>query len=260
MARKKPTRKKPTRKNIDAAPGMMQAVQSYLSGSGSGRRNVSVEELIALAEQRLDSEDAKRAFEEHVAASRPGTVGAAKLVTAADAIEDEDLLLDLARRGFMEALRSHAIQRRINDDASDALEAVANIQAAERWSSPDDRYPDAWIVAEFGDALGVNGVLLNDDDKVPERPSDFVLTDHGGRVPTTEEIIDPRTIAKTVASSIGIPDGEQIIEEILRKKNPGGIAVSVGGETEVWMKEVADEEEFPVVTANTPRRGARRAR
>ncbi len=236
MARKKPVRRK------NAEP----------------RRNVSVDELIALAEQRLDSEDAKKAFEDHVTASTPGTVGAAKLVTAADAIEDEDLLLDLARKGFMEALRSHTMRRRINDDASDALDTVANNQAAEAWSSPDDRYPGAWIVAEFGDSLAVNGELLNDDDKVPERPNDFVLTDRGGRVPTTEEIVDPKAIARTVASNIGVPSGEQIVEEILRKENPHGIPVSVSGETEVWMKEV--EEEFAVVAANTPRRGARRTR
>lgn len=260
MARKKPAQKKPARrKNIDAAPGMMDAVRAYVGGER--KRNVSVDELIALAEQRLDSEDAKKAFEDHVARATPGTVGAAKLVTAADAIEDEDLLLDLARRGFLEALRSHTLRRRINDDASDALEHVANNQAAETWSSKSDQYPDAWILAEFGDALAVNGVLLNDDDKVPPRPDDFVLTDHGGRVPTTEEIIDPRSIARAVASSIGFPDGEQVVEEILRKENPHGIPFSVGGETEVWMKEVADEsdEELAVVAVN-PRRSARRTR
>jgi len=245
MAPKKPAKKKPTKKqNFDAPREMMRAVQSYVAGDGGPNRNVSVEDLIALAEERLDSEAARKSFEALVSRMKPGTVGAAKLVTAADALEDEDLLLDLARKGFLEALRSHTMRHRIVEEARDAVEDVANRQAAVGWSSPDDRFPDAWTIAEFADAIAVNGAILNDDDKIPDRPENYVLTNHGGRVPAAEEVVHPASIASAVRMALGVetPGSERMIDEILDEVSPNGIPVSVSGETEVWMDPRGTEE------------------
>lgn len=216
MARRKPTAR---RRNSDS------------------KRNVSVEVLIALAEQRLDSPEARKAFDEHVSSTSPGTIGAVKLVRAADAIEDEDLLLDLARKGFLEAFDSHTLRRRVLDEANDAVDEHADRRAAQGWSAPDENYPDAWTIAEFGSSVAVNGELLGDDDKIPERPDGFVLTNFGGSIPETEVTLDPRAIAPDVASRLNVSgrDIEKKIGDVLAEDNPGGIPVSVSGETEVWM-------------------------
>lgn len=216
MARRKPTAR---RRNSDS------------------KRNVSVEVLIALAEQRLDSPEARKAFDEHVSSTSPGTIGAVKLVRAADAIEDEDLLLDLARKGFLEAFDSHTLRRRVLDEANDALDDHADRKAAQGWSSPDDNYPDAWTIAEFGSSVAVNGELLGDDDRVPERPDGYVLTNFGGSITATEVILDPRLIAPDVASRLNVTGSEleKKIGDILAEGSPGGVPVSVSGETEIWM-------------------------
>ena len=269
MAKKKPAQKKPARtsaarrpkhRNSDetiraleravaegdtSAIARLAAARLRAGYADDGKRNVSVDDIIALAEQRLDSEEAKKAFDDFISSVSQGTIGAAKLVTAADMIEDEELLLELVRKGFLEALQSHTMRRRIADEARDALEEVANNQAAVGWSSPDDRWPDAWTVAEFGEAIAVNGTLLNDDDRVPEKPANYVLTNRGGRVPTTEEIVHPTAISGAVLRGLGVSvsGADKIVVDILSEDNQHGIPTSVSGETEVWMSETSAKDE-----------------
>lgn len=233
MARKKPG-KAVRRKNETTALVRIQDAK---------QRNVSVKDLAALAEGRFDSGEAAAAFEEKVASYRPGTVGAAKLVTAADALEDEDLLLGLAGRGILEALRSNTMRQRIADEVlqlrdDGVLQDVANAQAAVGLSSPDE-YPGAWIIAEFGDAIAANGTLLNDDDKIPDRPESFVLTDRGGNVPDMIEYVHPTTIVGDVLRGLGVSgsDAEKIVLEVLLDEHQHGIPVRVSGTTEIWMDE-----------------------
>lgn len=214
------------------------------------KRSVSIEALIALAEQRLDSDEAKKSLDNYVASVSPGTIGANKLVRAADVIEDEDLLLDLVRKGFLEAFESHTLQRRILDDAIEVAGEEAERQAAIDWSRPDDNYPNAWIVAESGSAMAVNGEFMGDDDKVPERPQGYVFTNFGGAIPIAEVVLDPTSLAPGVARRLGVSGStiEKRIGEILLEGNPEGLQVSVSGETEIWMNQdaVGQEVDFEI--------------
>lgn len=202
-------------------------------------KNVSVDKLILLAESRFDSEADREAFESQVVRLTPGTVGAEKLVTAGDALEDGELLLELARRGFVESLRSLTLRARINDEVASVVSEIAECQAAVGWSSADERWPGAWIVAQFGDAIAVNGELLNDDDKTPERPEGYVVTDHGGDVPVSKEIVRTSDVIPSVlrALDVSAPGADAVLLEVLDDEYPHGIPVSVRGATEVWADE-----------------------
>jgi len=122
-------------------------------------------------------------------------------------------------------------------EAESAIEFLANVHAAEAWSTPTDQdlddFGEVYIIADFGGEIAVNGDYYPDYDKIPPVPRGFVFTRRGGRVPTTEEEISLEHVIDLVARELGLR--EVVVGEILQEEYGELIYRSIDGETEFYV-------------------------
>lgn len=141
-----------------------------------------------------------------------------------------------------EKIVDEAILEAFEKVAEDVISGMANEDAAMTWSAQNDNdvdeYGDVWVKAEFGDAVGVNGDLVQND---PDPPEGWEETDRGGRVPSDEVYVSvdsaTRAIADKISKDLGrvIPDG--VVRKIIEDKDwlyREEIAWSASGDTEIW--------------------------
>jgi hypothetical protein len=90
----------------------------------------------------------------------------------------------------------------VKQEAEELLEGEANDRAAEGWSQVtddlnDDYEGEVWIMATSGDAVAVNGEASR---QAMKPPRGWVLTDHGGHMPSGEEVeIDKEWLADPIS-------------------------------------------------------------
>ncbi len=131
----------------------------------------------------------------------------------------------------------------------DAEEELANERAAEGWSTPTDEDEmeaggDLYVVAHFGDAVAVNGDLV-EDYAIPEGYED---TYRGGEIPTDEMELEEEHIVDRAIMNM-VKDGlhkKHVIEKDALKREVQKIAdqtyprrfvyTSVSGESEIYAR------------------------
>ncbi len=148
-------------------------------------------------------------------------------------------------RGFVEAVGSNTFAELIKEEAVKSAPPFARRQAAVRWSEPGERYKDAWMLAEFGDAVAVNGKLLSDDDVLPDRDKGYVMVTDPDDTVTSEEQITLETLAQTVAERLGVPNmRDEVLASLQMSEGfQHGVFAKVLGRTEVWLpKDQAEDE------------------
>lgn len=176
---------------------------------------------------------------------KPDTPLALKVVRAADDLENTEALMTLLKAGVVEALTPELV-RELSKLVEPLLLEEANRKAATSWSTPsDDRDKKQWVLAEFGDAIAVNGDLVGDDQKIPTPPDDWEPSDIGGRVPVTEIEVSLDGIVRSMAKDLGLPKGVLTpVEDALGRalRSPSNLAyIMVSGETEVYAPPTKDE-------------------
>ena len=127
------------------------------------------------------------------------------------------------------------------DDISSALESaieeLANMNAAEAWSTPPDdlvdRYGEVWIIAEFGGQYAVNGESVLDGEEIPREPEGYERTREGGDVPAVEGYAYIDTVVDVVARKHNFR--EEDVRAVAEKEGyEEEIPWGVSGNTEVW--------------------------
>lgn len=176
---------------------------------------------------------------------KPDTPLALKVVRAADDLENTEALMTLLKAGVVEALTPELV-RELSKLVEPLLLEEANRKAATSWSTPsDDRDKKQWVLAEFGDAIAVNGDLVGDDQKIPTPPDDWEPSDIGGRVPVTEIEVSLDGIVRSMAKDLGLPKGVLTpVEDALGRalRSPSNLAyITVSGETEIYTPPPKDE-------------------
>lgn len=163
-------------------------------------------------------------------------------------------------RGFLKEVECQALREdkdgfwdcpstedEIRDDvvkmAEGVIENMANDSAAGAWSTPHDddidQFGDVYVVAYFGDSVGVNGnLVLPGDVNVPRG---WEETDRGGRMPSEEEEIDLRSVAEVVAKDLSYDMKREIQQDMVLKilkdeysSNRDYGYTTVSGEVEIW--------------------------
>lgn len=123
-----------------------------------------------------------------------------------------------------------------------AVDDLANQRAAEAWSTPGNQMLDdlgaeedeVWIEAEFGDWIAVNGDLVLPGRPGKKKPGGYVLTDRGGRVPTTEEEVQVGFAVEKVARDLKI--SEDVVQAVADQEGMGEyVYTSVSGDVDVWV-------------------------
>jgi hypothetical protein len=114
----------------------------------------------------------------------------------------------------------------IRQKLEETVEEMANGSAAQTWSTVGDQAADDAAregfdkdsligVAEFGDAVAVNGDIESEKTwagVLAELEKDgYEETDIGGKVPTTEEFVDPASVIRHVAKEMDIE--EDVVEK-----------------------------------------------
>lgn len=169
---------------------------------------------------------------------------AIKVVRAANDLDNTDVLMTLLKAGVVEALTPDLV-RELNKLVEPLVEEEANRKAAQAWSTPAEGEKQ-WVLAEFGDAIAVNGDLLGDDDTIPTAPADWEPSSQGGTVPTTEEEVSLEGIVRSLAKDLGLPKSVlQPVEDALGRVARSAsnlVYVSVSGETEIYVPPTKDEE------------------
>lgn len=147
----------------------------------------------------------------------------------------------------------------IQSKLEETVQRLADAGAAQAWSTIGDREqedarregfdPDSLVyVAEFGDALGVNGDLeLEKTEAGVESELEkegYVMLDRGGRIPTTEEHVSPEHVIRAVAKEMELD--EDIVKEAAAgidwwpKDRYDEIPWSTSGHAYIWGKKDPD--------------------
>ncbi len=160
------------------------------------------------------------------------------------------------------------VDEEIGSKLEETLKNMADMQAAQAWSTPGDEEimkhgRDVWIVAHFGtDGVAVNGdpVLKG---PAPKHPKGYELTRDGGDIPTTEEEVSLEHAIDHVAREMKVP-----VERVNKVAKSLGYTdrmayLDVSGETEVWAPAAgATEDDKPqdsrFFTQDEVRRAAKR--
>lgn len=146
----------------------------------------------------------------------------------------------------------------IRQALEEKVDEMANASAAQTWSTVDDSTvdkltregfdPDSIVgLADFNGALAINGELANTtEEKTFENVSrnleleGYEETDRGGKIPTTEEEVDPDSVIRAVARDGG-HDRETVAEaargiDWWPKDRHDMIYTSVSGWGSVWAQ------------------------
>lgn len=132
---------------------------------------------------------------------------------------------------------------------SNKVEEMGNAQAAMTWSTAGDQdiqdIADAYgidpqtvqenlkVVADFGDAVAVNGDIGGDTDTEGYTE----LDQFGGRIPTTEEEVDVDSAIQAVADAASLDPGDvySVVEESYGSALSGQHYVSVAGDARFYL-------------------------
>ena len=161
----------------------------------------------------------------------------------------------------------------IRQKLEEMVEQMADQSSAQAWSTVSDQAaddaerdgydPESLVgVAEFGDAVGVNGDIETEktlkgveDDLEKEG---YEMLDSGGKVPAEEAMVSPEHAIRTVAKEMDIE--EDVVEKAAQgidwwpKSGNDEIASSTSGWANIWGKKTADTTE----ERRRPRASARR--
>jgi hypothetical protein len=181
-----------------------------------------------------------------------------KVATLPDYVADED-----------EAFRDDVLgYSDIRENLEKMVEQMADQSSAQAWSTVGDQAagdaeeagydPDSLVgVAEFGDAVGVNGdfesekTLKGVEDDLEKEG--YEMTEAGGSVPSDEATVDPKSAIRAVAREMDIE--EDTVEEAAQgidwwpKKRNEEITSSTSGWASIWGKKITGTTEEPRTNA-----------
>jgi hypothetical protein len=202
----------------------------------------------------------KQAAAEQRAGIEPREGSATWRVVEADvAMQQSRAALEAYLRPEVEAAAARQARRARPDEdeirrALDrSIEELANASAAGAWSTLgdvlEDRYGgDAIMVAEFGDAVGVNGDILEFyrgrarlRTRPPRIPRGYEQAQRGGRVPSTEEEVGLDHVVRSAQRTLGAHRiSEARLEDIARTlgygDRNGQIYTTVSGNTYLYAR------------------------
>lgn len=145
-----------------------------------------------------------------------------------------------------EAVEEDDLRDALKKALEDKVEEMGDQQAAEGWSTPED--PDTeWVIAEFGNAVAVNGDMILEGN-IPNPPADYELTRKGGRIPCSEAHVSMEHAVRSVAKEYQNYPALLIIDilnEIWKMdyKDAQEVPTSTSGSSEVYRKGGEDDEE-----------------
>lgn len=138
------------------------------------------------------------------------------------------------------------IEGGVKKKAESVAEKMADMRAAEAWSTPWDElveeYGDVYAVATFGDATAVDGEILWEES--PRPPAGYEEAPEGGAVPSDETYVDATELVRAVHETLAQENApykslpRELIEAVVEKHfepRSGEISWSVSGETEIWV-------------------------
>jgi hypothetical protein len=144
----------------------------------------------------------------------------------------------MSREELEEALaRLGADYDRVVSMLADAIQDLADIRAAEAWSTPDDTTKeefgeDVWISACFGSRCAVNGDVV---DRLPNPPEGYEITSHGGSIPVVEEEVSVEYAVRSVSEAAKLPI--DLVQKVAESEGYEELAyVSASGESDVWAR------------------------
>jgi len=126
---------------------------------------------------------------------------------------------------------------RVTSRLADAIQDLADVRAAEAWSTPDDMTKeelgeDVWISACFGSRCAVNGDVV---DRLPNPPKGYEITRHGGRIPVVEEEVYVEYAVRSVSTATKLPI--DLVQNVAESEGYEELAyVSASGESDVWAR------------------------
>lgn len=144
----------------------------------------------------------------------------------------------MSREELEEALvRQGSDYDRVAAMLADAIQDLADIQAAEAWSTPDDTTKevfgeDVWVSACFGFRCAVNGDLV---DRLPNPPEGYEITRQGGGIPVTEEEVTVEYAVRRVSEVAKLPI--ELVQNVSELEGYEELTyVSASGESDVWAR------------------------
>jgi hypothetical protein len=145
----------------------------------------------------------------------------------------------------------------IRESVEGVVQRMADQSEAMAWSTPGDAMasdveaqgfdPDTIVsIAEFGDAVAVNGDLTDETLHTVEgnlERDGYDLTRYGGRVPSSEAEVSAEHVARAVAKELN--RSEEDVEKAAESLDwwQAEIPWSASGDTSVWAKKMAGAEE-----------------